>query len=33
MGTRLRRVAVKEVEILRQERKYRGLSWWWFYLE
>jgi CPA2 family monovalent cation:H+ antiporter-2 len=24
MGTRLRRVAVKEVEILRQERKYRG---------
>jgi hypothetical protein len=24
MGTALRRVAVKEVEILRQERKYRG---------
>jgi hypothetical protein len=33
MGTRLRRVAVKEVEILRQSVNTEALSWWWFYLE
>jgi hypothetical protein len=33
MGTRLRRVAVKEVEIYVKSVNTEALSWWWFYLE